>query len=61
VLGGPVGCVLVGLGGGVVLGGPVGVGLPAGLDAGVLGGWSDDGSPGCADELPGPAPSTAAQ
>jgi hypothetical protein len=47
VVGGPVGCVLVGLGGGDgVLGGPVGVGVSAGLDGGVLGGWSDDGSPG---------------
>jgi hypothetical protein len=61
VLGGPVGCVLVGLGGCVVPGGPVGVGLPAGLDGGVLGGWADDGSPGCADELPGAGLSTAAQ
>src|SRR6266545_5486336 len=61
VVGGPVGCVLVGLVGDGVVGGPVGVGVPAGLDGGVLDGWSDDGSPGCADELPGSAPSTAAQ
>jgi hypothetical protein len=61
VVGGPVGCVLVGLGGDAVLGGLVGVGVSAGLDGGVLGGWSDDGSRGCADELPGSAPSTAAQ
>ncbi len=63
MVGGPVGCVLVGSVGDGVLGGPVGVGVgvPGGLDGGVLGGWSDDGSPGCADELPGSAPSTAAQ
>jgi hypothetical protein len=46
VVGGPVGCVLVGLGGDGVLGAPVGVGVSPGLDGGVLGGWSDDESPG---------------
>src|SRR6266511_4049816 len=65
VLGGPDGCVLGPLvGDGVPGGGPVGEGVLGGLvgefDGGVLDGWYD-GSPGCADELPGSLASTAAQ